>query len=167
MFPSSQIPTMSLDSPSSCSRYRKSRWMVEQIGTGVMNTEPLRYPALMDGEEGAYGVVFPDLPGCVAMGYTVEDAIVNAEDAMRDWVDEMEKNGWDVPRPSPFQSIEVPEGCQLVSIPLIRVSGRRVRANLTLDEGVAAFIDSEARRRKMTRTAYITWMARRIAQMGG
>ena len=63
-----------------------------------MNTEPLRYPALMDGEEGAYGVVFPDLPGCVAMGYTVEDAIVNAEDAMRDWVDEMEKNGWDVLR---------------------------------------------------------------------
>ena len=50
-----------------------------------MNTEPLRYPALMDGEEGANGVVFPDLPGCVAMGYTVEDAIVNAEDAIRDY----------------------------------------------------------------------------------
>ena len=51
--------------------------------------------------------------------------------------------------------------------PLIRLSGRSVRANLTLDEGVAAFIDGEARRRKMTRTAYVEWMARRIAQTGG
>ena len=132
-----------------------------------MSNETLRYPALMDSREGAYGVVFPDLPGCAAMGYTVEDAIVNAEDAMRDWMEEMEKRGREIATPSSFESIEVPEGCQLVSVPLLKVSGRKVRANLTLDEGVAAFIDSEARRRKMTRTAYITWMARRIAQMGG
>lgn len=132
-----------------------------------MGNEALRYPALVDGREGAYGVVFPDLPGCVAMGYTVEDAMVNAEDALRDYTLDAEQDGEFPPDPSPFQAIDVPEGSQLVSIPLIRVSGRKVRANLTLDEGVAAFIDSEARRRKMTRTAYITWMARRIAQMGG
>ena len=75
-----------------------------------MNTEPLRYPALMDGEEGANGVVFPDLPGCVAMGYTVEDAIVNAEDAIRDYTLDAEQDGEVLPEPSPFQSIEVPEG---------------------------------------------------------
>ena len=132
-----------------------------------MGNETLRYPAFVDGREGAYGVVFPDLPGCVAMGYTVEDALVNAEDALRDYTLDVEEDGEVLPDPSPFQSIDVPKGSQLVSIPLIRVSGRKVRANLTLDEGVAAFIDSEARRRKMTRTAYITWMARRIAQMGG
>ena len=27
-----------------------------------------RYPALIDGETGACGVTFPDLPGIVAMG---------------------------------------------------------------------------------------------------
>ena len=27
-----------------------------------------RYPALIDGEKGTYGVTFPDLPGIVAMG---------------------------------------------------------------------------------------------------
>ncbi len=132
-----------------------------------MEPKPIRYPALMDGEIGAYGIAFPDLPGCAAMGHTIEETIVNAEDAMQDWVAEMEKRGREIAPPSPLESVDVPEGCQLVSIPLLRVSGRKVRANLTLDEGVAAFIDSEARRRKMTRTAYITWMARRIAQMGG
>ncbi len=69
--------------------------------------------------------------------------------------------------PSALEDIETPAGQALVSIPLIRLSGRSVRAHLNLDEEVAAFIDSEARRRKMTRTAYISWMARRIAQMGG
>ena len=133
----------------------------------MVSNKTLRYTALVDGREGAYGVVFPDLPGCVAMGYTVEDALINAEDALRDYTLDADQDGENLPEPSPFQSIDVPKGSQLVSIPLIRVSGRKVRANLTLDEGVAAFIDSEARRRKMTRTAYITWMARRIAQMGG
>ena len=27
-----------------------------------------RYIALIDGSAGAYGAVFPDLPGCTAMG---------------------------------------------------------------------------------------------------
>ncbi len=40
-------------------------------------------------------------------------------------------------------------------------------ANLTLDEGVVAFMDSEARRRHMTRKAFVEWMTRRIAQQGG
>ena len=48
------------------------------------------YPAFADGEAGAYGVTFPDLPGIAAMGETVEDALANAEDALRDYVTETE-----------------------------------------------------------------------------
>ena len=32
-----------------------------------------RHPALLDGERGAHGVSFPDLPGIVAMGETVDE----------------------------------------------------------------------------------------------
>ena len=126
-----------------------------------------RYPALIDGERGAYGVVFPDLPGIVAMGATVEDAMVNAEEALRDYVLEAERDGADIESPSAIESVVPPSGSALVSVPLIRLSGRRVRANLTLDEGVAEFIDAESKRRRMTRTAFVEWMARRIAQTGG
>lgn len=126
-----------------------------------------RYPALIDGERGAYGVVFPDLPGIVAMGATVEDAMVNAEKALRDYVLEAERDGADIESPSAIESVVPPSGSALVSVPLIRLSGRRVRANLTLDEGVAEFIDTESKRRRMTRTAFVEWMARRIAQTGG
>ena len=126
-----------------------------------------RYPALIDGAAGAYGVTFPDLPGIVAMGKTLDDALVNAEEALRDYAIEAEKHDEEVATPTAIENVGAPPGSALVSVPLIRLSGRSVRANLSLDEGVAAFIDSEAARRKMTRTAYVEWMARRVAQMGG
>ncbi len=69
--------------------------------------------------------------------------------------------------PSPLEALATPEGTQLVNIPLIRQSGTRVRLNVYVDEDVASFIDDEARRRNMTRTGTLTWMVRRIAQMGG
>ena len=118
-------------------------------------------------DEGAYGVVFPDIPGVGAMGDTVDEALLNAEDVLRDYALETEKDGDELAPASPFQSIETPKGSQLVSIPLIRPSGKSVRAGLTLEEDVAEFIDSESRRRNMTRKAYVTWMVRRIAAMGG
>ncbi len=126
-----------------------------------------RYPALIDGETGAYGVTFPGIPGIVAMGKTVDEALMNAEEALRDYVVEAEKDGETIPPPGALERVEVPNGQALVSVPLIRISGRNVRAHMTLDEGVAAFIDGEARRRRMTRKAYVEWMVRRIAEMGG
>ena len=126
-----------------------------------------RYPALIDGEKGAYGVTFPDLPGIVAMGATVDEALVNAEEALRDYVIEAEEAGDAITPPTLMERVTTPAGHMLVSVPFIRVSGRRVRASLTLDAGIAAFIDGEARRRNMTRTAFVEWMARRIAQEGG
>lgn len=126
-----------------------------------------RYPAFIDGEAGAYGVVFPDLDGIVAMGETIDEAMINAEEALRDYFSEAAKNGWETVQPSTPEAVSTPQGSTLISVPLIRHSGKAVRANLNLDEDVLAFIDAEADRRDMTRTAYVTWMTRRIAQMGG
>ena len=126
-----------------------------------------RYPALIDGEKGAYGVTFPDLPGIVAMGTTVDEALVNAEEALRDYAIEAEQDGEKISQPSALERVDVPSGNALVSVPLIRITGRNVRAHMTLDEGVAAFIDGESRRRGMTRKTYVEWMVKRIAQMGG
>ena len=38
-----------------------------------------RYIALVDGKKGAYGVVVPDLPGCYAMGKTIDEALAARE----------------------------------------------------------------------------------------
>ena len=74
---------------------------------------------------------------------------------------------WFQTSPSAIEDVTPPTGSTLVSIPLIHLSGRSIRANMMLDEGVIAFIDSEAKQRGMTRTSYVEWMARRIAQARG
>ena len=84
----------------------------------------IEYPALIDGVEGAYGVVFPDIPGVGAMGDTVDEALVNAEAALKDYAAEAEIDGEELADPSPLQSIETPIGNRLVSIPLIRTRAK-------------------------------------------
>ena len=66
----------------------------------------MRYPALIDGEVGAYGVVFPDLPGCVAMGSTIDEALGNAREALSDWMDSMEEAQQFVHGPSRRKSLK-------------------------------------------------------------
>ena len=79
-----------------------------------------QYPALIDGEDGAFGVVFPDIPGVGAMGDTVDEALSNAKDALLDYAIEAERDGLELAVPSPMQSIELPAGSKLVSIALGR-----------------------------------------------
>jgi predicted RNase H-like HicB family nuclease len=134
-----------------------------------------RYTALVDGQAGAYGVVIPDLPGCTAMGPTIEAALTNAVDALRDWVETTEDNGEQVPAPRPIEELrrdpDVAEalagGATLASVPLIRETGRPVKANLSIDAGVLAAIDAEAARRKLTRSAFVELMAKRLLSEPG
>ena len=123
-----------------------------------------RYTVLIDGEAGGYGVVFPELPGCAAMGATLDEALVNATAAAGDWV---EISG-QAPTPRSIEALRIdPDvasaisaGATLASVPLVLATGAPVKANLSLDAGVLAAIDAEAHRRKLTRSAFIELMAR-------
>lgn len=128
-----------------------------------------RYVALVDGEAGAYGVSFPDLPGCVAMGGTVDEALAHAAEALRDWINLTEETAV-VPSPRSLEDIRsdteiaeaLREGASLAIVPLVRDTGRPAKANLSIDAGILAAIDEEAARRKLTRSALVELMARRM-----
>ena len=62
----------------------------------------MNYPALIDGEAGAYGVAFPDLPGIVAMGDTLAEAVCHAETALEDYAIEAERDGMALMPPKRF-----------------------------------------------------------------
>ena len=59
----------------------------------------MRYIALVDGKAGAYGVVVPDLPGCTSAGSTTDEALRNAVEAVRLWVDDAIDAGEALPPP--------------------------------------------------------------------
>ena len=65
-----------------------------------------QYPAVIDGERGAYGVVIPDMPGaCCAMGSTVDEALQNAETALAEFVMMLEEDGQVIPPPSAIEDV--------------------------------------------------------------
>ena len=84
-------------------------------------TDMIRYPALIDGEKGVYGISFPDIRGVVAVGATIEETLLNAQEALLDYVIETEKSGDKIVSPSLIEEIEPPAGSTLVLIPLDRL----------------------------------------------
>ena len=62
---------------------------------------PFHVRPLPAEEGGGYLVEFPDLPGCLSDGATIEDAIANAADALRSWLATAREFGDPVPPPSP------------------------------------------------------------------
>jgi antitoxin HicB len=62
---------------------------------------PFRVRRLGDDEGGGYLVEFPDLPGCISDGATIEEAIANGGDALRSWIATAQEFGDPVPPPSP------------------------------------------------------------------
>ena len=64
-----------------------------------------QYPAVI-GERGAYGVVIPDMRGLHALwGYTVDEALQNAETALAEFVMALEEDGQALPPPSAIEDV--------------------------------------------------------------
>ena len=61
---------------------------------------PFQVRPLTEEEGGGYLIEFPDLPGCMADGETIDEAIANGADALRSWIATAEEFGDPVPPPS-------------------------------------------------------------------
>lgn len=58
------------------------------------------YPAIVERAETGFGVCFPDFPGCVAKGDTLDLALLNAETALALHVEGLLEDGATLPMPS-------------------------------------------------------------------
>jgi predicted RNase H-like HicB family nuclease len=127
----------------------------------------MRYFAILDGKPGAFGVSFPDLPGCVAMGKDENDAYDNALDALSEWVHDARMDG-DAPNPRPIEELRrdpnvietLSEGGVFIAVPLVIESGRPVRANISIDAGLLDAIDGAAKAAGLTRSSFLASAAR-------
>ncbi len=60
---------------------------------------PYKMEIVRDATEGGYVVSFPELPGCLTVGETIEDAVKNSEDAKRAWFEAAIAEGLSIPEP--------------------------------------------------------------------
>src|SRR5215468_8004741 len=51
-------------------------------------------------EGGGYLVEYPDIPDCMSDGETIEEAIANSREALRDCIDVFKESGRKIPKPS-------------------------------------------------------------------
>ena len=60
---------------------------------------PYRLELIPDTDEGGYVASYPELPGCLTCGETMEAAIANANDAKRAWLEAALADGVEIMEP--------------------------------------------------------------------
>ena len=61
--------------------------------------KPYKMEVEPDMDEGGFVVSYPDLPGCITCGETVESAVENALDAKRAWIEAALEEGIEICEP--------------------------------------------------------------------
>ncbi|MCA3280539.1 MAG: type II toxin-antitoxin system HicB family antitoxin [Roseomonas sp.] len=123
------------------------------------------YIALIHKEPGSdYGVSFPDFPGCVTAGVTLDEARREAQEALALHIDDMIDDGEAMPEPSSLEAVMAErENRDAVAflVPAPARQARAVRVNVTLPEDVLAEVDRAAGSQGLSRSAFLARAARR------
>lgn len=113
---------------------------------------------LRKSEDSDYGVDFPDFPGCITAGITLDEAKDMAIEALTLHIEGMRADGDGPPAPSELSTIMAdPDNRDavafLVSVPAIRE--KAVRVNITIAESVLHRIDAAAKNRGTSRSGFL------------
>ena len=127
----------------------------------------MRYVSFIHRDEAGYGVSFPDFPGCVSVGDSIDDAVHHGSEALAFHVEGLVDDGDSIPPPRSIDAIKADpdladwrRGADFVLVPLLLNRGSSRRVNISLDRGLLEAIDDEARQRRMTRSAFLATAAR-------
>lgn len=119
------------------------------------------YGVVHKDDDSAFGIHFPDLPGCYSAADTDAEIIAKAAEALTLWFE-------DQPEVTPGTASEVARmaeddlanGAFLVRVPYIGSAGTVVRFNVSLDKAMLGAIDAAAASRNMTRSGFLVEAAR-------
>ena len=111
----------------------------------------LTYLAVFEPTETGYSVFFPDLPGCITVGKTFEDANKQAEEALGLHIYGMEKDGDELPKVTeyPLEGYELAKNSLTVPVTvfpdLVRneLDNKAVKTNITLPAWLKELAEQE------------------------
>ena len=132
-----------------------------------MKGQFMRYPITIEPgtKSTAWGVVVPDLPGCFSAGDTLEEALIQAEDAITGWIETAIDDGQEIPKPSHIEALRAAhpefEGWlwALVKVDPAMLDDTFERVNISLPRRVLHRLDARARSAGETRSGFIARMA--------
>lgn len=126
----------------------------------------MRYPVAIEigTSTTAYGVVVPDLPGCFSAGDSLDEAMVNAEAAISEWIDAALEAGDVIPAPSPLERVRRLREFKSWAIGLVSVDPAALddtieRVNITLPRRVLRRLDLRAKAAGESRSGFIAKLA--------
>jgi predicted RNase H-like HicB family nuclease len=118
----------------------------------------MEYIAYLHKDKGSdFGVSFPDFPGCVTAGRTLEEAREMAVEALTLHMAGMIEDGEALPEPSTLDQLADDPAMQGAVAFLVSAEApeKTVRVNITARESQIEAIDKLARKAGMTRSAYM------------
>lgn len=68
---------------------------------------PYKMEIIPDKDEGGYIAIFPELPGCLTCGDTLQEIIENAQDAKCEWIRAAMESGIDIPEPADYGNFKL------------------------------------------------------------
>ena len=115
------------------------------------------------GEKPAFQVEFPDFPGCVCSGTTLNDAVFEAKIVLQRHIESMRQHGKSIPDPSELEDVRTrPEAVDTAPVLVEIEPGRRhKRINITMEEGLLEEVDAVAAAKGTTRSGFLASAARR------
>ncbi len=129
-----------------------------------------RFHALIRKDEGsAFGVEFPDVPGCFSAGDDFAEAKAMAAEALRMHLDLLAEDGDPIPAASSAAAIMARLAAEpgaldgfhaLIEVEAQAPAGKVVRVNVTFDETLLKRIDAAVTERGTTRSGYLAELAR-------
>jgi predicted RNase H-like HicB family nuclease len=106
-----------------------------------------------------FGVSFPDFPGCVTAGSSIDEAKDMAYDALSLHIKGMLEDGESIPPSSKLEDImSDPDYSDAIAILVVTISEtkpRSVRVNITVPEDMLRKIDAVAKERGMSRSSFL------------
>lgn len=121
----------------------------------------MRYPVVIHKEvDSDYGVTVPDLPGCFSAGDTLDEALLNAVEAIELHLEALLLDNEPLPSPKSIEehqhNPDYADGVwALVAVDLSRISGKSKRVNITLPERLLTVMDQYAAAHGETRSGLI------------
>jgi len=111
-----------------------------------------------------FGVSFPDFPGCISAGSTLDEAKDMAQEALVLHIGGMREDEDPIPQPSDFEDLVAnPEYSDAVAFLVISIPDlkpRAVRVNVTIPEDTLDKIDTAAKRKGMSRSSFLVQAAK-------